>query len=145
VTSPLQPANSLLTTHSPWTWFSLPNSSSSSSSSSSSQLLSNPVILFMHFPMIRAQPTPPKSTPTPSSSPSSRLEPHYTELVEKAALLQTLEDLVSRRNVTFFAPVNHALDREFKLFLQVLEPRNPRSLQTLLLSHIVPKRVSLDA
>jgi uncharacterized surface protein with fasciclin (FAS1) repeats len=74
------------------------------------------------------------------------LESHYTELaelVEKAALLQTLEDLVSRRNVTVFAPVNHALNREFKLFL--LEPRNLRSLQTLLLSHIVPKRVSLDA
>ncbi len=35
------------------------------------------------------------------------LESHYTELaelVEKAALLQTLEDVVSRRNVTVFAP-----------------------------------------
>jgi uncharacterized surface protein with fasciclin (FAS1) repeats len=50
--------------------------------------------------------------------------------------------VVSRRNVTVFAPVNHALDREFKLFL--LEPRNLQSLQTLMLSHIVPKRISLD-
>ncbi|XP_059432815.1 fasciclin-like arabinogalactan protein 15 [Corylus avellana] len=73
------------------------------------------------------------------------LESHYSELaelVEKAALLQTLEELVSRQNLTIFAPVNHALQREFKLFL--LEPRNLRSLQTLLLSHIVPKRVSVD-
>nr|ABI95409.1 fasciclin-like protein FLA19 [Triticum aestivum] len=73
------------------------------------------------------------------------LDSHYTELaelVEKALLLQTLEDAVGRHNVTIFAPRNEALERdldpEFKRFL--LEPRNLKSLQTLLLFHVLPAR-----
>ncbi|KAK2634514.1 hypothetical protein Ddye_029306 [Dipteronia dyeriana] len=76
------------------------------------------------------------------------LDSHYTELaelVEKALLLQTLEDAVGNHNITIFAPRNEALERdldpEFKRFL--LEPRNLKSLQTLLLHHIVPKRIGL--
>ena len=76
------------------------------------------------------------------------LDSHYTELaelVEKALLLQTLEDAVGHHNITIFAPNNEAfdlnLDPEFKRFL--LEPRNLKSLRTLLLSHIVPKRIVL--
>lgn len=74
------------------------------------------------------------------------LDSHYTELaelVEKALLLQTLEDAVGKHNLTIFAPRNEALEREldpeFKRFL--LEPRNLKSLQTLLMSHIVPRRI----
>ncbi|KAL8241253.1 hypothetical protein R6Q59_014608 [Mikania micrantha] len=74
------------------------------------------------------------------------LDSRYTELaelVEKALLLQILEDAVSVHNITIFAPENEALERDldpgFKRFL--LEPRNLRSLQTLLLHHIVPGRV----
>ncbi|KAK9283809.1 hypothetical protein L1049_012063 [Liquidambar formosana] len=74
------------------------------------------------------------------------LDSHYTELaelVEKALLLQTLEDAVGKHNITIFAPNNEALERqldpEFKRFL--LQPGNLRSLQTLLLFHIVPKRI----
>ncbi|KAJ0771341.1 putative fasciclin-like arabinogalactan protein/17/18 [Helianthus annuus] len=74
------------------------------------------------------------------------LDSRYTELaelVEKALLLQTLEDAVSGQNITIFAPRNEALERdldpEFKRFL--LEPRNLRALQTLILHHIVPARV----
>ncbi|PSS15840.1 Fasciclin-like arabinogalactan protein [Actinidia chinensis var. chinensis] len=74
------------------------------------------------------------------------LDSHYTELaelVEKALLLQQLEAAVNRHNITIFAPHNDALERaldpEFKRFL--LEPRNLKSLQTLLLSHIVPTRI----
>nr|XP_043611213.1 fasciclin-like arabinogalactan protein 16 [Erigeron canadensis] len=78
------------------------------------------------------------------------LDSHYTELselIEKALLLQTLEQAVSRNNITIFAPDNIVLqqhiDPEFKRFL--LEPRNLKSLQNLLLYHIVPTRVgSLD-
>lgn len=76
------------------------------------------------------------------------LDSPYTELaelVEKALLLQTLEDLVGKRNLTIFAPENEALERdlnpELKQFL--LEPRNLKSLQTLILHHIVPSRVDL--
>lgn len=76
------------------------------------------------------------------------LDSSYTELaelLEKALLLQTLEDLVGRHNLTIFAPKNEALERdlnpEFKRFL--LEPRNLNSLQTLILHHIVPSRVDL--
>ncbi|KAG2406668.1 Fasciclin-like arabinogalactan protein [Vigna angularis] len=75
------------------------------------------------------------------------LDSHYTELaelVEKALLLQQLEDAVGNHNITIFAPRNKALERdldpEFKRFL--LEPRNLRSLQTLLMSHILPTRIS---
>lgn len=74
------------------------------------------------------------------------LDSHYTELselVEKALLLQTLEQKVTHHNITIFAPNNEALqqqiDPEFKQFL--LEPRNLKSLQKLLLYHIVPSRV----
>ncbi|KAL5708985.1 Fasciclin-like arabinogalactan protein 17 [Ranunculus cassubicifolius] len=74
------------------------------------------------------------------------LDSHYTELaelVEKALLLQTLEDAVGRHNITIFAPRNEALERdldpEFKRFL--LEPGNLKSLQTLLMFHIIPKRI----
>ena len=74
------------------------------------------------------------------------LDSHYTELaelVEKALLLQTLEEAVGKHNITIFAPRNEALEREldpeFKRFL--LEPGNLKSLQTLLMFHIVPKRI----
>ncbi|WOG91019.1 hypothetical protein DCAR_0310267 [Daucus carota subsp. sativus] len=66
-----------------------------------------------------------------------------SELIEKALLLQTLEQAVTRHNITIFAPQNEALqqniDAEFKRFL--LEPRNLKSLQSLLLFHIIPKRI----
>ncbi|KAL3628173.1 Fasciclin-like arabinogalactan protein 17 [Castilleja foliolosa] len=74
------------------------------------------------------------------------LDSHYTELaelVEKALLLQTLEKAVSDHNITIFAPRNEALqtnlDPEFKRFL--LEPGNLKSLQNLLLFHIIPSRI----
>ncbi|KAF8379027.1 hypothetical protein HHK36_028454 [Tetracentron sinense] len=74
------------------------------------------------------------------------LDSHYTELselVEKALLLRTLEDAVGKHNITIFAPRNEALERdldpEFKRFL--LEPGNLRSLQTLLMFHIIPNRI----
>ncbi|KAK9061494.1 hypothetical protein SSX86_018676 [Deinandra increscens subsp. villosa] len=91
----------------------------------------------------------PKSTSTQINSNSvlvALLDSHYTELselVEKALLLQTLEQTVARHNITIFAPNNEALERqmdpEFKRFL--LEPRNLKSLQNLLLFHIIPSRV----
>ncbi|GJN23084.1 hypothetical protein PR202_gb10701 [Eleusine coracana subsp. coracana] len=78
------------------------------------------------------------------------LDSHYTELaelVEKALLLQTLEDAVGKHNVTIFAPRNEALERdldpEFKRFL--LEPRNLRSLQALLLYHVLPARLPSES
>ncbi|CAN0879290.1 Fasciclin-like arabinogalactan protein 17, partial [Linum grandiflorum] len=74
------------------------------------------------------------------------LDSHYTELselIEKALLLPQLESAVSNHNLTIFAPQNDALNRrldpEFKRFL--LEPRNLKSLQTLLLHHFLPSRV----
>ncbi|KAK1429297.1 hypothetical protein QVD17_11503 [Tagetes erecta] len=74
------------------------------------------------------------------------LDSHYThlsELVEKALLLQTLEQTLSHHNITIFAPTNQALEQhlhpEFKHFL--LQPGNIKSLQNLLLFHIVPFRV----
>ncbi|MFS7937730.1 putative FAS1 domain-containing protein [Helianthus anomalus] len=74
------------------------------------------------------------------------LDSRYTELselVEKALLLEKLEKAVADHNVTIFAPRNEVLEREldpeFKRFL--LEPRNLRSLQTLLLHHIIPSRL----
>ncbi|XP_055818934.1 fasciclin-like arabinogalactan protein 17 [Solanum dulcamara] len=74
------------------------------------------------------------------------LDSHYTELselVEKALLLQTLEEAVTKHNITIFAPRNEALERdldpEFKRFL--LEPGNIKSLQNLLLFHMVPTRI----
>jgi uncharacterized surface protein with fasciclin (FAS1) repeats len=75
------------------------------------------------------------------------LDSHYTELaelVEKALLLQTLEDAVGRHKVTILAPRNEAIyrlvDPEFKRFL--LEPRNLPSLQSLLLYHIIPSHLN---
>ncbi|ESQ40564.1 hypothetical protein EUTSA_v10013481mg [Eutrema salsugineum] len=77
------------------------------------------------------------------------LDSRYTELselVEKALLLETLEDAVGRHNITIFAPRNEALERDldpgFKRFL--LEPGNLKSLQTLLMFHIIPNRVGSD-
>ncbi|KAG8376841.1 hypothetical protein BUALT_Bualt09G0105800 [Buddleja alternifolia] len=74
------------------------------------------------------------------------LDSHYTELselVEKALLLQTLEEAVTKHNITIFAPRNEALERdldpEFKRFL--LEPGNLKSLQNLLLFHMIPNRI----
>ncbi|KAD7479759.1 hypothetical protein E3N88_02895 [Mikania micrantha] len=91
----------------------------------------------------------PKSNSTQINSNSvlvALLDSHYTELselVEKALLLQTLEQTVSHHNITIFAPNNEALERqmdpEFKRFL--LEPGNLKSLQNLLLFHIIPSRV----
>ncbi|PON42068.1 FAS1 domain containing protein [Parasponia andersonii] len=98
-----------------------PQKSSSSSSSSSGQINSNSVLVAL-------------------------LDSHYTELaelVEKALLLQTLEEAVGKHNITIFAPRNEALERqldpEFKRFL--LEPGNLKSLQTLLMFHIIPQRI----
>lgn len=106
---------------------------------------------------LRRNPLPksPSSSSTAASQINSNsilvalLDSHYTELaelVEKALLLQTLEDAVGKHNLTIFAPRNEALEREldpeFKRFL--LEPRNLKSLQTLLMSHIVPKRVGFN-
>lgn len=75
------------------------------------------------------------------------LDSHYTELaelVEKALLLGTLEEAVGRHNITIFAPRNEALERdvdpELKRFL--LQPRNLKSLQTLVLFHVLPRRIS---
>ncbi|KAL0912075.1 hypothetical protein M5K25_018020 [Dendrobium thyrsiflorum] len=78
------------------------------------------------------------------------LDSHYTEiaeLVEKALLLQTLEEAVGRHNLTVFAPRNEALERgldpDFKRFL--FEPGNLKSLQTLLLFHFLPSRIPNDS
>lgn len=92
------------------------------------------------------------STPSSSGQINSNsvlvalLDSHYTELaelVEKAMLLQTLEDAVGKHNITIFAPKNEALERnldpEFKRFL--LEPGNLKSLQTLLMFHVIPNRM----
>jgi len=74
------------------------------------------------------------------------LDSHYTELaelVEKALLLQPLEEVVGSSNITIFAPNNvfleKNLDPEFKRFLH--EPGNLRSLQRLLQYHVVPRRI----
>lgn len=74
------------------------------------------------------------------------LDSHYTELaelVEKALLLQPLEEVVGSSNVTIFAPQNDILERkldpEFKRFLH--EPGNLKALQKLLMYHVVPRRI----
>ncbi|KAJ4903687.1 Fasciclin-like arabinogalactan protein 16 [Raphanus sativus] len=95
----------------------------------------------------------PENKPTTSGQINSNsvlvalLDSHYTELaelVEKALLLQTLEEAVGRHNITIFAPRNDALERNldplFKSFL--LEPRNLKSLQSLLMFHILPRRIT---
>ncbi|PKI37066.1 hypothetical protein CRG98_042545 [Punica granatum] len=114
------------------------------------------LVLFFHLlfllPLSGAAASPENTTRSGQVNSNSVLvaliDSHYTELaelVEKALLLQTLEDTVTKHNITIFAPKNEALelhlDPEFKRFL--LEPRNLRSLQTLILSHIVPYRVGL--
>ncbi|XP_054801978.1 fasciclin-like arabinogalactan protein 15 [Prosopis cineraria] len=116
-------------------------------------------LFLLHFltllPLLIALPhTPTFNPPSPPSSSQinsnsvlvALLDSHYTELaelVEKALLLPKLEGAVAFHNITIFAPRNDALERqldpEFKRFL--LEPRNLRSLQTLLMFHIVPKRI----
>ncbi|XP_076953787.1 fasciclin-like arabinogalactan protein 17 [Bidens hawaiensis] len=109
-------------------------------------------ILFLIFNLILITPINASSTSTPINSNSvlvALLDSHYTELselVEKALLLQTLEEAVSKHNITIFAPVNEALDKhldpDFKRFL--LEPGNLKSLQNLLLFHVIPFRVGSD-
>ncbi|XP_076888925.1 fasciclin-like arabinogalactan protein 17 [Bidens hawaiensis] len=106
-------------------------------------------ILFLIFnliPMSAVNASPPINS---NSVLVALLDSHYTELselVEKALLLQTLEEAVSKHNITIFAPVNEALDKhldpEFKRFL--LEPGNVKSLQNLLLFHVIPYRVGSD-
>ncbi|KAH7854676.1 hypothetical protein Vadar_016734 [Vaccinium darrowii] len=104
-----------------------------------------------HHPTTTPKHTPSSTTPSTAINSNSvlvaLLDSHYTELaeyVEKALLLQTLEAAVTRHNITIFAPKNEALERdldpEFKRFL--LEPGNIRSLQTLLLHHIIPTRLA---
>ncbi|GLJ32306.1 hypothetical protein SUGI_0650200 [Cryptomeria japonica] len=75
------------------------------------------------------------------------LESPYTdfvELIEKASLLQKLEQLVSRRNVTILAPPNSCFEgpaqASFRRFL--LEPGNIMLLQRLLLFHVLPRRLT---
>ncbi|KAL7107893.1 hypothetical protein ACP275_06G082200 [Erythranthe tilingii] len=75
------------------------------------------------------------------------LDSQYTqlsELLEKALLLQTLENAIANGTITVFAPTNEALERdldpEFNRFL--LEPGNIKSLQTLLFHHILPTKLS---
>ncbi|CAN6170978.1 unnamed protein product [Urochloa humidicola] len=115
------------------------------------------LLLFLAVSALAAEQPPPQlekkpTMPPPPSGVSSNsvlvalLDSRYTELaelVEKALLLQTLEDAVGTHNVTIFAPRNEALERDldpkFRRFL--LEPRNLRSLQSLLLFHILPSRV----
>ncbi|KAL5830720.1 hypothetical protein ACOSQ4_016074 [Xanthoceras sorbifolium] len=77
------------------------------------------------------------------------LDSHYTELaelVEKALLLETLEEAVGKHNITIFAPRNDALERDldpdFKRFL--LAPGNVESLQKLLLYHIIPYKIGSE-
>ncbi|XP_022957871.1 fasciclin-like arabinogalactan protein 17 [Cucurbita moschata] len=114
-------------------------------------------VLFVVLPIFVAVALPENAT-SRSSSPAmssqinsnsilvALLDSHYTELaelVEKAMLLQTLEDAVGNHNITIFAPKNEALERdldpEFKRFL--LEPGNLKSLQTLLMFHVIPTRI----
>eukprot|EP01018_Ginkgo_biloba_P035436 Gb_31981 [translate_table: standard] len=90
------------------------------------------------------------STTSPAISSNSvlvaLLDSHYTELaelVEKALLLQPLEEVVGSSNITIFAPHNafleKNLDPEFKRFLH--EPGNLKSLQRLIQFHVVPRRM----
>ncbi|KAL2532518.1 Fasciclin-like arabinogalactan protein 17 [Abeliophyllum distichum] len=63
--------------------------------------------------------------------------------MEKALLLQTLEEAFSKHNITTFAPRNKALEMDldplFKRFL--LQPGNLKSLQNLLLFHMIPNSI----
>lgn len=77
------------------------------------------------------------------------LDSRYTELaelVEKASLLQPLEEVVGNNNITILATQNayleKDLDPEFKRFMH--EPGNLKSLQRLLQSHIIPRRITTE-
>ncbi|XP_071706558.1 fasciclin-like arabinogalactan protein 16 [Rutidosis leptorrhynchoides] len=103
---------------------------------------------FFLLPSLNALPAKPGQIINSNSVLVAFLDSRYTEfseLVEKALLLQTLEEAVSIHNITIFAPRNEALERDldpgFKQFL--LEPRNLRSLQTLLMHHVVPTRLGV--
>lgn len=91
------------------------------------------------------------STPAISSNSIlvALLDSRYTELielVEKASLLQPLEEMVSNTNITILAPQNahleKNLDPEFKRFMG--EPGNLNSLQRLLQAHIIPRRITAE-
>ncbi|XP_020595941.1 fasciclin-like arabinogalactan protein 16 [Phalaenopsis equestris] len=106
-------------------------------------------LLLSITPALSSLPTLPTTSGGPINSNSvlvALLDSHYTEiaeLVEKALLLQTLEDAVGRHNLTIFAPRNEALERDldpdFRRF--IFEPGNLKSLQTLLLFHFLPSRI----
>ncbi|KAF8714128.1 hypothetical protein HU200_028135 [Digitaria exilis] len=109
-----------------------------------------------HNPTSPSSPSSTTTTTTTTTGVSSNsvlvalLDSRYTELaelVEKALLLQTLEDAVGRHNVTILAPRNEALDRDLDPDLRrfLLEPRNLRSLQSLLLFHFLPSRIHLPS
>ncbi|KAL7147031.1 hypothetical protein ABFS83_06G081300 [Erythranthe nasuta] len=92
-------------------------------------------------------PAPPLPVISSDSILIALLDSHYTqlsELLEKALLLQTLENAIANGTITVFAPTNEAferdLDPEFNRFLH--EPGNIKSLQTLLLHHILPAKLS---
>lgn len=77
------------------------------------------------------------------------LDSRYTELaelVEKASLLQPLEEVVGNNNITILATQNayleKNLDPEFKRFMH--EPGNLKSLQRLLQFHIIPRRITTE-
>lgn len=108
------------------------------------------ILIFFSLSLVLASANKPNSTVQINSNSIlvALLDSSYTELaelIEKALLLQYLEDMVGKHNLTIFAPKNEALEQdlnpEFKRFL--LEPRNLKSLQSLILHHIVPSRVNL--
>ncbi|KAL9675359.1 hypothetical protein QQ045_003561 [Rhodiola kirilowii] len=127
-------------------------STSPSSSSSAQPVLSLYVFLLVTFVFYSGAIAGDISGKNPASVNSNSvlvalLDSHYTELaelVEKALLLQTLEQSVDIGNITIFAPQNEALERdldpEFKRFL--LEPGNLNSLQQLIMFHVIPRRIS---
>ncbi|CAM8965555.1 unnamed protein product [Rhodiola kirilowii] len=127
-------------------------STSPSSSSSAQPVLSLYVFLLVTFVFYSGAIAGDISGKNPASVNSNSvlvalLDSHYTELaelVEKALLLQTLEQSVGVGNITIFAPQNEALERdldpEFKRFL--LEPGNLNSLQQLIMFHVIPSRIS---
>ncbi|KAL9267111.1 Fasciclin-like arabinogalactan protein 17-like protein [Drosera capensis] len=112
-----------------------------------------PLLLFLLFAVTTSAATQPSRNSTTgvggvnsNSILVALLDSHYTELaelVEKALLLPTLEHVVGDNNITIFAPRNDAVERgldpDFKRFL--LEPGNLASLQSLLLFHVVPRRI----
>lgn len=109
------------------------------------------LILFTGISVALPEYSNPRSQINSNSILVALLDSHYTELaelVEKALLLQTLELAVATHNVTIFAPKNEAfgrdlLDPEFKRFL--LQPGSIRSLQNLLLFHIIPRKIAFGS